>query len=323
MPNDSDDIPDSNHAKPANDSPKRSASDTDDVKILPEHDTEPGGLIGWVKGIFGKKPVEAETDAIRKTIEDYIDDSQDDDQDPITCEEKALLGNILKLRDLSVFSVMVPRANIFAVDVNTAHDDLLAILAEKQFSRIPVYQDTLDEVLGTVHVKDIIATIASGSKVKLQELIIDLPIVSPTLPLLDLLLKMRQSRRHMALVVDEFGGIDGLVTVGDVLESIVGQIEDEHDIEQQPKIVEKDDGSILADARMDIHEFEEEYGTVFSETERDDSDTLGGLVFALAGRVPARGEILTHNTGMVFEVLDADPRRINRLRIRNIPEADE
>jgi CBS domain containing-hemolysin-like protein len=126
----------------------------------------------------------------------------------------------------------------------------------------------------------------------------------------------------MALVVDEFGGIDGLVTIGDIIEAIIGEIDDEYDKNNHPKILEHSDGSVIADGRVDIEEFEERFGSLFTEEEHEDADTLGGLVFTLAGRVPARGEVLLHDTGIEFEILDADPRRIQRLKIRNIPEGN-
>jgi magnesium and cobalt transporter len=141
---------------------------------------------------------------------------------------------------------------------------------------------------------------------------------------LDLLLQLRLSRQHLALVVDEFGGIDGLITIEDLVEQIVGEIEDEHDIAEGPKLLPRPDGTMVADARATIEEFEQQVGPVLTEEERDaDVDTLGGLVFNLAGRVPSRGELVTHPSGISFEVIDADPRRIRRLRLRNLPSRTE
>lgn len=137
--------------------------------------------------------------------------------------------------------------------------------------------------------------------------------------ILDLLVDMRHTRKHMAMVVDEFGGIDGLVTIGDIIEEIVGHLEDEHDTDVQPCIVKLDDESLIADARYDVDEFEDEFGHILSEEEREENDTLGGLAFYMAGRVPVRGEVLTHESGMVLEILEADPRRVNRIKIKNIP----
>jgi len=147
--------------------------------------------------------------------------------------------------------------------------------------------------------------------------------VAPSMPVLDLLLQMRQSRQHMALVVDEFGGIDGLVTIEDLVEEIVGEIEDEHDEEEAPMLVTRPDGTLLADAGLSIDEFLNEVGPVLNEEEQEDFDTLGGLVFSLAGRVPSRGELLKHYSGMEFEVIAADPRRIKRLRVRNLPNKSD
>jgi magnesium and cobalt transporter len=265
-------------------------------------------LMKWIRGL---------------TKSDIRPDGQEDVNDPandfITNHERVLLSNILKLRELKVVNVMVPRANIVAVDVNTSAEELLALLADKPFRRIPVYQDSLDNVIGTIHVRDVVQALARGEKPNIKKMLTDIPIVSPAMTILNLLLKMRQTSRHIALVVDEYGGIDGLVTIGNVIESIVGEIEDEHDLEETPEMVVREDGSVLADARLPVDEFDSRFGNVLTEEERNVSDTLSGLVFFLAGRIPARGEIITHQTGMVFEVIDASPRRINLLRITNIP----
>ena len=260
-------------------------------------------------------------DDLREAIEEYIVKPQGFNTDSVSTHERVLLSNILKLRDITVVDEMIPRADIVAIDVDIKQDDLLALLADLQFSRLPVYKETLDDVLGTVHVKDIVAGLSKGEKINLKEMITEIPIVSPSMPILDLVLKMRHSRRHMALVVDEYGGIDGLITIGDVIESIIGEIEDEHDTQDDPQMLEALDGSsVVADARVWLEEFERRYGHILDEEEREESDTLGGLVFYLAGRVPARGEVLTHSNGMMFEILDADPRRINRLKITRIPQ---
>ncbi|MEZ5919182.1 MAG: hemolysin family protein [Alphaproteobacteria bacterium] len=256
---------------------------------------------------------------LRETIEEYIEEPGAEEEGSVSAHERALLSNILHLGQMPVADVMVPRADIVAIDIDITKEELFALLAERQFSRIPAYKDTLDDVLGTIHIKDILAAMAKNETISIPELITDVPIVSPAMPVTDLILTMRQNRRHMALVVDEFGGIDGLVTIGDVIESIVGEIDDEHDTDEDPQMHETRDGTVLADARVDVESFEERYGSVLSEEEREECYTLGGLVFSMAGRVPARGEILTHKSGIVFEVLDADPRRIHRLRIRNLP----
>ncbi len=284
---------------------------------------EKPGFMARLKYLFTGEH-EKNDSGLREAIEEYIVEPLEElSTDPVTSHERLLLSNILKLQDLSVVNVMVPRVDIVAIDVDSSKDELFALLAEKQYSRLPVYKDTLDEVLGTVHIKDIVEQIANKKKINLLDIMSEVPIVAPSMPVLDLVLKMRHSRRHMALVVDEYGGIDGLVTIGDIIEAIIGEVDDEHDIQNEPSMKENKDGSVIADARVNLEEFEDRYGTILSDEERGESDTLGGLVFDIAGRVPARGEVITHDTGMVFEVLEGDPRRIDRVKITHIPEPEE
>lgn len=242
-----------------------------------------------------------------------------DEESPITAQERVLIGNVLKVHDRNVADVMVPRVDIVAFDIERPFGDLVKLLIEHGHSRLPVYRESLDDVLGFVHVKDVLAPVADRRPGKLAAMIRKVLVVAPSLPVFDLLVQMRQSRTHIALVVDEFGGIDGLVTIEDVIEEIVGDIEDEHDVDETPTLIERPDGSIIADARLPIETFEEQHGTRLRHNGDDeDVDTLGGLVFALAGRVPRRGEIIPHPIGLEFEVLDADPRRIKRLRVRGL-----
>lgn len=277
-------------------------------------------IFDWLKGV-GKQKNSGEN--LRDVIEEYMEDLEDGAKQADDVDERTLITNVLNLRDSTVVDVMIPRADIVAIDVNITPDDLMALLAEKQFSRLPVYKGTLDEVIGTVHIKDLIGLLATRRDINIRELIRDVPIVSPSMTVMNLMLMMRETKKHMALVVDEYGGIDGLVTIGDVIEAIVGEIDDEFVPDTQPEMIEKTDGSIHADARVSLEEFEERFGTLFSEEEREECDTLGGLVFTVAGRVPSRGEVLKHPSGLVFEVLDADLRRINRLRVKNIPPAPQ
>lgn len=295
-------------------------TDTDDPSSMNATDT-PGlkGVVQWLKS-FSKAKNGSEN--LREALEEYIEELNDDEENPhVARHEQSLISNILKLRDLTVVDVMIPRADIIALDLNTSQNDLMALLAEKQFSRIPVYKDTLDHVVGTVHIKDVLSHLATKQEIKLKDMLRDVPIVSPSLPVLDLMLQMRQIKKHMAMVVDEYGGIDGLVTIGDVLESIVGEIDDEFDQDDDPEMIEKPDGTLVADGRVDIEDLEERFGEILTEDQRNDVDTIGGLVTSIAGRVPARGEVLKHDeSGLVFEILDADPRRVGRLRIKNISQ---
>jgi magnesium and cobalt transporter len=193
-------------------------------------------------------------------------------------------------------------------------------MVEQGHSRVPVYRETLDDVIGFIHVKDVLGPVAERRETKLPPMLRKVLFVAPSVPILDLLVQMRQARTHIAMVVDEFGGIDGLVTIEDLIEEIVGEIEDEHDEAEGPSMVERTDGSLIADARTPIEILEEHQGTRLRPTgDQEEVDTLGGLVSSLAGRVPKRGEVIAHPSGIEFEVLDADPRRIKRLRVRSLP----
>ncbi len=241
---------------------------------------------------------------------------------PITPQERFLIGNILKVHDRNAADVMVPRVDIVALDVEQPFGEIVKCMVEQGHSRVPVYRESLDDVIGFVHVKDVLAPVADRRPGKLSRLLRKVLFVAPSVPILDLLVQMRQARTHIAMVVDEFGGIDGLVTIEDLIEEIVGEIEDEHDDAEAPSLIERPDGSIIADARLPIEALEEQHGTrLRPEGDQEAVDTLGGLVFMLAGRVPKRGEIITHPDGIEFEVLDADPRRVKRLRVRGLPAA--
>ena len=264
---------------------------------------------------------------LRDAIDELITDSNNSKDDPSTGviaeHERTLINNVLDLRDMPVVDVMVPRADIIAIDVNSSFDDLTTVLLEKPHSRLPVYEDELDNVIGSVHMKDAIRLLRDQNHSDLRSIMRDVLVVSPSMRVMDLLLQMRQSRLHLAMVVDEFGGIDGLITINDLIESIVGEIEDEHNFEVQPQLIERVDGTIILDARYEMEDFQDRFGKdIFDEQETDEVDTMGGFVNTLAGHLPARGEVITHDNGTEFEILDADPRRINRIRIRNLPQSD-
>ena len=242
---------------------------------------------------------------------------------PITPQERVLIGNVLKGHGRNAADVMVPRVDIVALDVEQPFPEVVKCMVEHGHSRVPVYRETLDDVIGFVHVKDVLGPVAERRPIKLSRLLRKVLFVAPSVPILDLLVQMRQARTHIAMVIDEFGGIDGLVTIEDVIEEIVGEIEDEHDVDAPPVLIERPDGSVIADARIPIEALEEQHGTRLRPAgEQEAVDTLGGLVFTLAGRVPKRGEVIAHPDGIEFEVLDADPRRIKRLRVRGLPAAN-
>ncbi len=274
------------------------------------------GFRGWLRKFLQPKNG---ADSLRDTIEELIE--QEDSVETAGGDELIFLRNVLNLRNLTARDVMVPRVDIIAVDVEVPLRDLIELIGGKAHSRMPVFRDTLDDVVGMVHIKDVMAYRHDSAQFKLSEIVRRLLFVAPTMPILELLLQMRASRTHMALVVDEFGGVDGLITIEDLVEEIVGEIEDEHDADDAPTVVERSDGSFDIDARLPIPEFEQRMGAVLTQEERDDDiDTVGGLVFAIAGRVPGRGEVIRHESGIEFEVLEADPRRIKRLRLSGLSD---
>lgn len=276
---------------------------------------ESTSLVGMLRRLL---PVNRRSDdPVRDAIEELMEDP--DSETSIDAHERLLLSNILHLRDVTAEDVMVPRADIAAVEMQASLAEVAEQVAQCGHSRLPVYRDTLDDVIGMVHIKDILPVLAKGRNAHLKNLVRRVLFVSPAIRVLDLLLEMRLKRTHMALVVDEYGGIDGLVTIEDLVEQIVGEIEDEHDVESEPEMVLEADGTLAADARVSLEDFEKRFGSFFTDEEREETDTLGGLVFRAAGRVPLRGELVAHGSGLEFEVLDADPRRIRRLRVRNLP----
>jgi CBS domain containing-hemolysin-like protein len=226
------------------------------------------------------------------------------------------------LRERTVEDVMVPRADIVAIDVSATLPELIDLFSREGHSRIPVYQGNLDNAIGMVHIKDVIVAEHRDGGFRLADVVRDVLFVAPSMHVLELLLEMRFKRVHMALVVDEFGGVDGLVTIEDLVEEIVGDIDDEYDVDAEPTLTKRPDGSLDADARVSLEHFETVVGEILAPEERGEIDTLGGLVIDLLGRVPIRGELVKHPSGMEIEVLEADPRRVRRLRIRGVAVDD-
>jgi magnesium and cobalt transporter len=259
----------------------------------------------------------------RETIDALVATAATELGTPITPQERVLIGNVLKGHGRNASDVMVPRVDIVALDVDQPFAEVVKCMVEHGHSRVPVYRETLDDVIGFVHVKDVLGPVADRRPARLERLLRKVLFVAPSVPILDLLVQMRQARTHIAMVIDEFGGIDGLVTIEDLIEEIVGEIEDEHDVDVAPVLIERPDGSVIADARIPIEALEEQHGIQLRPAgDQEAVDTLGGLVFTLAGRVPKRGEVIAHPDGIEFEVLDADPRRIKRLRVRGLRPAN-
>ncbi|MCW5752372.1 MAG: HlyC/CorC family transporter [Alphaproteobacteria bacterium] len=238
---------------------------------------------------------------------------------PFEPQERRMLMNIIRFGELKVDDVMVPRADIIAIEAATPLPEVIEAVREAGHSRLPVFRGTLDDVIGMLHVKDLFRYWGSESGFSLAPIVRKVLFVPPSMPLLDLLLQMQATRIHMALVVDEYGGIDGLATIEDLMEQIVGEIEDEHDIDEQEPVTLRADGLFEADGRAPLELLEEKLGlTLIDDEEREEIETLAGLIYALIGRLPVRGELIRHPAGVEFEVTDADPRRVKRVRIRRL-----
>jgi magnesium and cobalt transporter len=264
-------------------------------------------------------------ESIAELVQEAADAGEADGTVPeLDRQERALIANVLRLRGTTADDVMVPRADIVAIDVTSSWDQAMDLIRREGHSRMPVFREQLDDVVGMVHIKDVFAFAQKPQDFKLEAVLRKPLMVAPQIPALDLLLQMRVARMHLALVVDEYGGIDGLLTIEDLVETIVGDIADEHDEPDLPMVIERADGTLDVDARMKIEEFGARVGLVLNEEEQDaDIDTVGGLVFTIAGRVPARGEVISHESGIEFRVLDSDARRIRRLRVKVPVKVDE
>ena len=228
---------------------------------------------------------------------------------------------MVNLRRMRVEDVMIPKAEIVSVPVGITKADLVDVFRQSGLSRLPVFKGTLDTPVGLVHLKDFALTHGfdgTAERFNLRKMLRPLLFAPPSMPIGVLLQKMQSERTHMALVIDEYGGVDGLATIEDLIEQVIGEIEDEHDLEEGALWVREGAGCYVAEAKTPLDEFETEIGMELRGIDPDDEeiDTLGGLVFLISGHVPARGEVIRHPWGPEFEVVDADPRRIKRLRVR-------
>jgi len=333
-----------------NDSEPGSQSTADGIVSDEGRSSNAGRWLAALRTIVG-----LENPTLRDTIADALK-ADDTGQDAFTSQEREMLLRLLHYNALRVEDVMVPRADIIAVDENESIGAVLQAFVEAGVSRMPLFHETLDDPRGMIHIKDVVRWLTQSASVEpdgttpstaevVQPLAVDSQVprktfpeldlsrialtqpvvtakvgrkvifVPPSMPAMNLLLRMQSTRMHMALVVDEYGGTDGLVTIEDLIEQIVGQIEDEHDEDEASNISIDPRLGMVAAARTPIEELEQHLDTKLALDEDDDVDTLGGLVFSLAGSVPVRGEIVRHPANVEFEVLDADPRRIKRLRV--------
>lgn len=263
--------------------------------------------------------------SLRESLEEVIEEHEDTrDEEALGEEGREMLLNVLNYNELRADDIMVPRADIVAVEISTSFKALVGIFCQAGHSRLPIYRKSLDEVVGMVHVKDALRVLGAGKKAPaIEDILRDIIIVPPSMRLIDLLKRMKTQRTHMALVVDEYGGTDGLVTIEDLVEQIVGEIEDEYDEENEPQMTFIGNGIYEADARLLVEDLEEALKIDLLSDEQDENvDTLGGLVFALEGRVPEIGESIDHPLGYRFEIIGADPRRIKKVRI-HLPQKKE
>ncbi len=294
-------------------------------------------FISKIRRSLGRNKVD-----LRESLEGVIA-SHDNDEGAASSmpdDARSMMKNLLGFADLRVDDVMVPRANIIATEETANMRDLLAQFIEANHSRVPIYRESLDDIVGMVHVKDYLRWMSTkGSKKKAkgaieagialaatelsstvkqhQSMIRDVLYVPPSMPASDLLIKMKASHIHLAIVVDEYGGTDGLISLEDLVEEIIGDIADEHDTDAEEGMIRKQAENIyLASALISISTLDDMFNVdLLPDDQEDEADTLGGLVFEMAGRVPARGEIIRHSSGLEFEILDSDPRRVKRVRI--------
>ena len=299
---------------------------------------EPGVRDPWYERLLQLVHVRSR-ESIRHDLEDAL--AEADEDRTFSPQERAMLKNVLNLHRLRVDDVMVPRADVVAVPAEATLGQLLGLFRTAAHSRLPVYGETLDDPKGMVHIRDFLdflsARAQSDAADEAQNAVPDLgkvdlsitlaaaqiwrPVlfVPPSMPAMDLLVRMQATRTHMALVIDEYGGTDGLVSIEDLIEMVVGDIEDEHDVDDARMIVKADETWVV-DARASLEEVAEATGAPIAAGDlADEVDTVGGLVVTLAGRVPSRGELIAGPADLEFEVLDADPRRVKRVRIHSRP----
>ncbi|AEG48751.1 CBS domain containing protein [Sphingobium chlorophenolicum L-1] len=289
----------------------------------PDSSSHEGGLWSGLKSLlFG----EEESPSLRRELEDTLDEYDEEEQDEgaappakgdLSAIERQMVRNLLHFSEHTVDDVAVPRADIVAIEEKASFADLAALFAEAGHSRIPVYRDTLDTIVGMIHIRDAFAILAGKAPVpdSLEPLIRQPLYVPESMGALDLLAEMRAKRTHLAIVLDEYSGTEGLLTFEDLVEEIVGEVEDEHDEEPEAMLVPLEGGLWEADARAELEDVAKEIDGKLADVE-EDVDTLGGLAFVIAGRVPEPGEIVEHEeSGWKLEILASDGRRVSRLRL--------
>lgn len=295
--------------QPAEDSPRKA---------------EAPGLFQLISGLFrgnshngnGKHET-----TLREAVEALIEEHAPEGDGPVVPpEEQAMLRNILRFGEMNVSDIMCPRPDIIAVEHDVPLEELKQVIVSEQHSRIPVYEDNLDQIRGFLHIKDIAVSVFSGQPFSMEGMMREILFVPPSMRVLDLLVKMRQSGVHIAIVVDEYGGTDGLVSMEDIVEEIVGDIQDEHDEEEEAdSFVWVNERTIEADARLEIGQLDRCFGEqVVLDEDEEECDTVGGLVFSHLGHIPETGEQFDYPTGLRITILEAEPRAVKRVRIERL-----
>ena len=258
-----------------------------------------------------------ENNNLKQSIETVLDNDLKGTEG-ISKHERLMLLNILKIDGIRSSDIMIPRADIGAVELNDSFEKVLEVFIKEAHSRVPIYEKNLDNIIGMIHIKDLV-NYQNQKKTEtnfLQNLKREILEIPPSMPVLDLLLKMQLTRLHMGIVIDEYGCTDGLVTIEDVIEEITGEIEDEHDEKNLPMLIKSSVNTFEASARIEIDELQKVTNVEFLNSyDNDDVDTLGGLIFSITGRVPQRGEIIKHSSGTTFEIKDADPMKIKSVKV--------
>ena len=254
---------------------------------------------------------------LKQSIETVLDNDLKGTEG-ISKHERLMLLNILKIDGIRSSDIMIPRADIGAVELNDSFEKVLEVFIKEAHSRVPIYEKNLDNIIGMIHIKDLV-NYQNQKKTEtnfLHDLKREILEIPPSMPVLDLLLKMQLTRLHMGIVIDEYGCTDGLVTIEDVIEEITGEIEDEHDEKNLPMLIKSSLNTFEASARIEIDELQKVTNVEFLNSyDNDDVDTLGGLIFSITGRVPQRGEIIKHTSGTTFEIKDADPMKIKSVKV--------
>ena len=245
--------------------------------------------------------------------------NDDDSNGKTLSHENELLKNLAGLRGINASDVMIPRVDIVSVAMSDDFNEIVKQLIKTNHSRVPVRNESLDDIVGILHIKDVLANLFLQEKKNIKSLLRKPIFVSPSISLLDLLYEMRVERRHLALVVDEYGGIDGLVTIEDLVEELVGDIEDEHDLSTECRLEKMQDGSIVLEARITMDLIEDLLSSIRKEDLNEEIETLGGFIINIAGRVPVKGEVIKYSpSGLKFEILEADPRKVILVKLRGL-----